>query len=269
MVDISGFLNKNSTSSLLDTGLVKQEPRPYLGMSSLGHSCSRYLWYTFRWYYIEELSKRQIRLFNRGHAEEKVIISELEGIGIKCHSFQLEAESAFGFCKGHNDGMCENVPEAPKTLHLLEIKTMNDKNFTDLVKKKLKLSKPTYWAQVHIYMRVFKVTRALFIAANKNDDSIYVERVRLDKDFADQMLEKAKEIVTAMEPPIKMFQSTWYECKFCSAKEVCHFGAKPNKSCRSCINVDMEIGGRWICNLDTAEIPLEKQRLGCDKYTLL
>lgn len=269
MVDISGFMDKNTTLSLLDSGTEVQIPRPYLGMSSIGHSCSRYLWYTFRWYYLEELTKRQIRLFNRGHAEEKVIIKELENIGIKCHSFQLEAESAYGFCKGHNDGMCDNVPEAPKTMHLLEIKTLNDKNFKDLAKKKLKDAKPIYWAQVHIYMRVFKVTRCLFIGANKNDDSLYVERVRLDKEFADCMLEKAKEIITSMFPPEKVFSSTWYECKFCSARHVCHFGATPQKTCRSCEHVDMEIGGRWICNMDSTEIPLEKQRIGCNEYKLL
>ncbi len=269
MVLLKGFINKDDTLSLIEAGEVESVLRPYLGMSGLGHPCSRYLWYSFRWYYKEMLSRRIIRLFARGHKEEEVVIAELERIGIKCHSFQLEVVDAYGHSQGHNDGCCDNVPEAPKTTHLLEIKTMNDKSFKDLQKKKLKEAKPVYWAQVQVYMRKLKLTRTLFVAANKNDDQLYIERVRLDKDLADMLLDKACTIVTSMTPPEKTFQSTWYECKFCSARGVCHENEIPIKSCRSCLHIDLADNGLWLCGKTDEYLTTDEQRAACDKYTLL
>lgn len=59
------------------------EPRTHLGASLIGHECSRYLWYVFRWCVNEEFSGRMYRLFERGHLEEMRFVKWLEGIGCK------------------------------------------------------------------------------------------------------------------------------------------------------------------------------------------
>ncbi len=64
--------------------------RWHLGGSQIGETCSRKLWYIFRWCFreipetIEEYGRKQ-RLFNRGHREEEHFIKMLEGIGCKVY----------------------------------------------------------------------------------------------------------------------------------------------------------------------------------------
>ena len=269
MVELAKF-NRKTTLAMVNSRKVPTKPRTYLGMSAIGHPCSRYLWYSFRWCYkADTIPARLARLFDRGHREEPCIVKELEHIGIKCHSDQAECESAWGHVKGHCDGMADNVPEAPKTTHLLEFKTMNDKAFKDINKKGLKESKPIYYAQVQLYMRKLKLTRALFISVNKNDDNWYVERVELDKGYADTMLSKAKDIVLATHPPIAPYKPTWYLCKWCDACDICHHNVPFEVSCRSCKYSEPALEGAWTCNYhedDPENLTVKIQRIGCADY---
>lgn len=267
MAAIGSFINKTLTA--IEGHTVETDHRPYLGMSKIGHSCNRYLWYSFRWAYKEELTPRQIRLFNRGHREEEQVVKMLESVGIECWGDQDEVVMAFGHCKGHRDGACRGVLEAPKTDHLLEIKTMNDKNYKDLVKsKEVRMAKPIYYAQTQIYMRRFCLTRALFVAVNKNDDSIYIERVKLDPGFADDLERKAESIILSEGPPEKQFHSSWYECKWCPARGICHLNVDPLKNCRTCSNIDILQNGGWECGLSGKTLSTDDQRVGCDEYSI-
>ena len=58
-------------------------PRSHLGASQIGHPCSRYLYYQFRWIAHKVHDGRQYRLFQRGHFEEPRFTAYLEGIGCK------------------------------------------------------------------------------------------------------------------------------------------------------------------------------------------
>jgi hypothetical protein len=251
---------------MLEEGMIDVEPRTYIGMSSIGHECMRYLWFNFRWAFSSRITKRQARLFSRGHREEEVIIQELEKIGIKCHSFQEEFVLGWGHIKGHCDGMCDNVPEAPKTTHLLEIKTMNDAAFKDIWKRGLEVSKPIYYAQCIIGMYGYGLSRALFISTNKNDDAYYVTRVREDKRRAKDLIRRAESIILSEEPPAKIFKPTWYACKYCDANAICHYGGALNFNCRTCINSSPGKEGKWYCK-ETTEIDTKKQKEGCSDYS--
>lgn len=57
--------------------------RTHLGASIIGHECSRYLYLSFRWFFIKEFDGRMLRLFERGHLEEKRLKRWLVGIGFK------------------------------------------------------------------------------------------------------------------------------------------------------------------------------------------
>lgn len=70
-------------------------PRKHLGASLIGHDCSRYLWYVFRWCLHERHSGRQQRLFNRGHKEEARFIEWLEGIGAQVWAEDYESNPLF------------------------------------------------------------------------------------------------------------------------------------------------------------------------------
>ena len=126
----------HTTLSIINNRTHMAEMRPYIGGSQVGHPCSRYLWYSFRWCYQEKLTNRMYRLFNRGHREEEIFIENLRYAGINCYGFQAEITFAYGHGKGHIDGLGINVREAHKAVHLLEFKTMNDKYFTECVKSR-------------------------------------------------------------------------------------------------------------------------------------
>jgi hypothetical protein len=95
MVLLSDYI-KPTTAKLLDDGVIVSAHRPYLGMSQIGHACERYLWFSFHWAYVDTFPRRILRLFNRGHREEPVIVEDLERIGMKFSGDQDEVVCAWG-----------------------------------------------------------------------------------------------------------------------------------------------------------------------------
>jgi hypothetical protein len=267
MVEIAQV--KKTTLNAISKLTEELEHRPYLGMSLLGHSCERYLWYTFRWAYSETLEARKLRLFDRGHREEPAIVSVLEKVGIRFYDPQLECVAGHGHIKGHIDGKVWGVIEAPKTEHLAEFKTMNDKSFKDTCKQGVKLSKPVYYAQAQLYMKFHSLTRCLFVAVNKNDDAMYIERIRYEADTAAALLERAEGIILSEDPPEKRFKPTWYECRWCSAQNICHGGDPWESNCRTCINCDLLPHGKWECTKYKILLTTSQQRIGCKNHEFL
>jgi len=218
--------------------------RGYLGASIIGHSCERLLWYTFRACYESRPSGRLYRLFETGQREEARICDNLRAIGCEVWDVddqgqQFAVEWFGGHFGGHLDGVVKGIPEAPQTVHVLECKTHNDKSFTKLKKEGVQKSKPQHFAQMQIYMLGTKLDRALYFAVNKNTDEIYTERVKLDKECANKLLERAKRVITATEPPPRISERPdYYECRFCDAHEICWGSEKvlplPQVSCKQC-----------------------------------
>jgi len=258
-----------TTLALLEAPVYQDEQRTYLGMSQLGHSCSTFLWLSFRWAFTSTHSARIHRLFKRGHREEPEIIAELNNIGITVHSTQAEFIAGWGHIKGHCDGIAEGVIEAPKTPHLAEFKTMSDKYFNEMCKLGCEKAKPIYFGQCQVGMKYFGLKRALFLAVNKNDDAYYVERIKYNPEIANMLVARAEGIIVSHDPPKRMFKPSWYECKFCSAKNQCHNGFSYHMSCRTCVNVSIEKDGQWACRIHGVVLTIAEQRSGCDRYESL
>lgn len=261
------FETEPTTLGALESPEYDQERRDYLGMSLIGHECNRYIWFTFRWAFTEKFSARMIRLFNRGHREEEVMVKELEKIGISCHSFQQEFSTADGHIRGHCDGMADGVIEAPKTRHLLEFKTMSERYFKEVCKVGVKQAKPIYYGQCQIGMLGYKLKRALFMAVNKNDDSYYIERIRFDREYAEGLRLKGLSLINTNEPPIKVYKPTWYLCKFCSARFICHHDVKYEVNCRTCIHSQPVKDAKWVCNYHMTELDRDDQINACKEHT--
>ncbi len=256
----------------IEDGLISQNPRPYLGMSSLAAKCSRQLWYGFRMVALKKINPRMNRLFGRGHNEEPIIQNDLRRSGVIClvdPDNQPEFAHGSGHIKGHPDDKLRNLPGAPKTDHLGEYKTHNDKSFKDLKKKGLKVSKPVHYGQMVVYMHKWKLERGLYIAVNKNDDARYYERISANKELAEELLAKGVDIISAEIPPQKIGGSTWFECKWCDYYEVCHFGEEPLKNCRTCHYGDICDNGIWECSNYEIGLSFGQQQLGCDNHRLL
>jgi len=266
VVNLKEINKKERTIDLIEDLTLTQELRPYLGVSQLGHSCPRFLWYSFRWCYLETFSARLGRLFSRGHREEDTITEILQKIGYIVYGQQRECVFLYGHGQGHIDGLVRNVIEAPKTPHLLEVKTMNDKNFKELCKNGVRVFKPIYFSQCQLYMNFFKLQRTLFVAINKNDDSIYIERIRFEKHVSEKLLKRAQEVILSEKPPLRPFNSTWYECRWCSANHICHKNHEIERNCRTCSSIDMLNDGIWECSKYEIELTTSQQRLGCKNY---
>lgn len=256
-------------------GTADTAPREHLGASSIGHACERRLWYGFRWCFAEQHPPRLLRLFDRGQREEAVFIEELRGAGVQVLDVdpstgqQFRFTAAGGHFGGSLDGVALGVHDAPQTWHVLEFKTHSSKSFADLIKRGVKASKPLHYAQMQAYMHMASLTRALYLAVNKDDDTLYGERVRYDEAFASGLIDKAERVVTAKEPlPGISADPAWHECKLCPAAGVCHGQDVPPVNCRTCLHAtpEMDGAGRWSCARWGADIPVEAQRTGCDQH---
>jgi len=267
MADVSAHLNP--IEAAIEHKEISRQPRSYLGMSTLGKACSKQLWFGWRWAHKIVITPRQRRLWSRGDQEEPIIIRDLEEAGMKVHNQQAElVHTIVGrHCMGHTDGEVDNVPSSPKTTHLAEFKTMNDKYFRQLKKEGVELSNPEYYVQMQVYMKYRKLTRALFVATNKNDDMRHYERVHYSVEVAEEAHSRAIDIVASELPPKGISNDpAFYKCKFCSARDVCYGFASAEINCRTCKYADVEDDGVWHCSHYGADIPEDAQRKGCPNH---
>jgi len=258
----------NSINSIMEEGEITSIPRTYLGYSSLGSSCMRKLWYGFRWVAPDSASRRMNRIWDRGHIEEDRIFDDLRRVGVEITGVEQEVVGVTGHLKGHCDGILFNVPTAEKTPHLFEAKTMKHSSFVSYLKKGLRMYSPAYWQQIHSYMGHLNLTRCLYVVVDKDTETRDYQRIKYDKDQFDEGERIGFNIIAAGEAPPRMANasSTFFECKWCCFKEVCHKGAQVAKNCRTCVYWDIEEEGRFSCSKWKHDLEKEMQLLGCKDY---
>ena len=249
--------------------------RAHLGASGIGTNCARSLWFDFRWA-TETLHKAPLlRLFNRGKLEEARFVGWLEAAGVKVWQNDPATGKQFRFTgyKGHfcgeMDGVGLGVLEGGP--YLLEFKTHNDSSFKSLQLNGVKMDKETHYVQLQIYMGMFQLDRALYLAINKNNDQIYDEVVEFDRPCFDKYTKRAEMIIDAPEPPPRISRdSSWYECKWCNHRAVCHTSVAPLINCRTCAHSTPVADGRWMCEnvnaLNNELIPAATVLMGCTQY---
>lgn len=226
--------------------------REHLGASLIGGSCNRKLWYSFHWATKVTHDPRVLRLFQRGHDEEARITKLLRDAGIKVMTVDPSTGEQFRFKDGHfggsMDGACVQVPEAYKTWHVLEYKTHGIKSYNKLESEGVQKSKPEHYAQMQVYMLKMELTRALYVAVCKDDDRMHMERIDIDKEFAQSMVDKAQWIISLPTPPDGVStDASWFECKFCDHQATCHKDTAPVPTCRSCSHSTATRDGEWMC----------------------
>jgi hypothetical protein len=256
--------------------------RWHLGASGIGHECSRYIWYQFRWCATEQPSGQKLRLFNRGHREEDRFVEFLRGIGAEVWthdtsqppkpdgSYPQFRMSAVG---GHFGGSCDGFIALPPRYEiakpiLAEYKTNKDgRGFTDVATKGMQVAKPVHWSQVCTYGNYWQVEHCGYFIVNKNNDDLEIQIVKLDWNHGRQMITKAERIITSQVPPPKVSENpTYFTCAYCPAKQVCHNGKPPVMNCRSCINCAPVDSGEFFCSVHNGIIPRDFAPKGCPSY---
>lgn len=241
-----------------------------LSVGELGNECSRALWYGLRWVSEpEDIDGRSHSIFRTGDAWEDRLVNDLSAIGAEVTGQQDRIRLAGGHIRGKIDGRVSGVVEAPKTDHLLEIKSSNDKNFKDLLKKGVKESKPLHFVQCQLGMHMFGLTRALYLVVNKNTDERYAERVEYDSDFCMRLIAKAERLIASDHPPPRVSENPeFFKCRWCKHRAVCHESAMPRVTCRSCIHSTAETVGDalWTCARWQKPLGLDEQQQACPTH---
>jgi hypothetical protein len=125
---------------------------------------------------------------------------------------------------------------------------------------------------MQLYMHWSGMNRAYYLAVNKDDDTLYGERVRCDQARAKALIAKARAIVTAAEPLERLSEKPeYYACKFCPARGPCHEGRLPPATCRSCAHTTPELDGdaRWSCAFHKRDLSIAEQRAGCEHHVYI
>jgi hypothetical protein len=172
-----------------------------------------------------------------------------------------------GHLGGSLDGIGKGFPEAPKSFAVVEQKTHSDKSFAELCKKGVKESKPQHFVQMTLYMGLMDIDRALYLAKNKNDETIYSEWVHFDKEVFEKHLARAKRLIDSTEPPPGISTDPgWYQCKFCDFYSLCHEEKIAESNCRTCCHSTPVKDAKWHCGMDETILTEKKQRKGCEAH---
>lgn len=250
--------------------------RSHLGASMIGRDCPRALWYNFRWVKVPKFGGRIIRLFNRGHLEEPRLLALFAMIGVKIWQVgedgkQFRISDHYGHFGSATDGVGMGIPELGIDVpFVFEFKTSSTKYFKKIKDYGVESEKQEHVAQMQIYMEKLNLKYALYVVANKDDDSLHIEILEYNPDIARKYIERAGHIIFAEAPPDKIHQSSsWYQCKFCDFSDVCHYGAPHCETCRTCRAAHPNEQGTWTCRANAWEMKKDVQEALCDKYATI
>lgn len=223
----------------LEARAATQPRRAYLGMSSIGHPCSRKLWYDLNNPNPRPHDAATLKRFADGHASEAVMAERLRLVP----GLTLETEdpngNQWGFSdhggrfRGHMDGAILGLLQAPKTWHVWEHKCVGEKKQAELVKLKaekgekaaLKAWDEVYYAQACLYMHYSGMERHYLTCATPGTRTVVSVRTEHDPIHAAQLIEKAERILNARVPLAKISDDpAWWQCRLCDHAATCHGG---------------------------------------------
>lgn len=245
-----------------------------INVGDMGGECDRALWYAFRRASnTEQIEGRKLRIFETGDLEETRILDDLRAIGCSIHNEQERVKFVGGHVRGKIDAEAQ---EPTGECVLVECKSSNDRGFKELVRHKVKAAKPCHYVQVQLYMHGRKLLSALYVAVNKNDDDLYIERVPYDAEFCLRQLARAERIIRSDDPPSKLHEDpnakAAFVCKMCRHKPVCHDGDWPRRTCRTCIHATPVLTSEnacWDCALWQKPLTLDEQSAGCPSHLFI
>lgn len=202
------------------SSIVPDKKRDYLGCSIIGKECDRQIWYEYK-LPKSDYDPRIKRIFRLGHIIEKEVIDLLIGAGFTVYTSD-DNSSQFGGKDEEIGYNIDGVLMIDETPYLLEIKSASNDRFNKMVKLGVKISDPTYYAQMITYMHYMELDRGFFIAYNKNNSDIHVEVVLSSKMEATYFINRGKEIARMESEPERKYKSAAFmTCKMCNFREIC------------------------------------------------
>ncbi len=226
-------------TELIDDSIVeinkKEKQRTYLGASSLGEACARKIQYRYMGKEQDPgsgFTAKVYRIFQFGHVIEDMAHGWIVNAGFDLRITDKNGKQ-FGFSiaddqiKGHIDGVICGGPVDMGYPCLWENKSANDKKFREFMMKGVARTNPVYAAQIALYQAYMNLTEhpCLFTVLNKNTSQIYYELVPFDKVLAQEISDKAVNILEATKAneilPRVAFSRDFFDCKWCEFQDRC------------------------------------------------
>ncbi len=252
-----------------------------ISASALGTPCDRQLWLTLRWASDSEPFRGvQLRRFARGNEAETRVIGDLRRVANvqdvdphtgRQHRFSL----ARGWIRGKADGIVSGIPDAPKTVHVLEVKSTKAADWRAIKKHGLAAKKPEHWHQLHAGMAGLGYDRGLYIAENADTSELLTERIRLDPEEAARQESRVERAVADHDMPLGMTGEANTEkqaekvqnsppCRFCNHKALCWSDGWARRHCRSCLHFVFGEDANGHCARFDEPVTPDQQRQGKD-----
>lgn len=254
----------------IDAGYAQEErgeARCYIGASMAGTDCIAQLSLSLRGFPDVDPDPQLKRIFFAGHRIEDWVVKDLKR---KADLRVYEIDDMTGrqhrreWLNGHvvcnSDGLVDFEDGSEKAI--LEIKSMNDANFTKFRTNGVKASHRKYYRQMMMMMAMFRIERCLFVAYNKNNSQYHAEIVPFDQEEWDTMYVKIQAALDGQAERVASEPEDW-RCKSCFKRESCWEIPDVSPACRFCKNSFANKNGGWTCKLDGREV-FE----ACSKYEM-
>lgn len=219
-MDISAIITKTIAD------LPKDEPRAYIGASSIGHPCDRAIWYGFKGADSEPFNAELKTTFDIGKRLEPMILDYMELAKLvivrpsEKNNFLLYKDKEAPLFQGHADALILREGQAPA---IVEIKTARSSSFANFKSKGLLVWNEAYFAQIHAYMGMAGYSEGVLVAINKDSSEIHHEWVVYDDVYYHELRAKAKTIARMKEPPERLNKNPiFYVCNRCQYRRICH-----------------------------------------------
>jgi CRISPR/Cas system-associated exonuclease Cas4 (RecB family) len=262
---------------------LENKPRKYLGMSQIGNECWRNLFYSFRGAEKRIISASGIKAIQDGFTQEDIMAGRLRMVsGIELWTLDPETNQQIAFSllldhfRGHCDGIIIGLIEAPKTPHVWEHKSVNEKKFAELVKARdkygekeaLKNWDSVYYAQCQIYMHEARLERHFLTVTTPGGREYISIRTEYNKKEAEAIIAKAKSIIfdNWTIPARISDKREFFRCKWCEYSEICHDGKFPLVNCKTCRYMEPVKDGKFNCGKSDVEIEDEIFWTGCNYH---
>lgn len=236
----------------IDAAYERQKSKPardYIGASIIGSACDAYLAFSLRGFPDDPPSPRLQRIFNMGHLLEDVVIADLKKAGLSIYDRDPRTGRQFGYqlygghVACHMDGQVEFPDEE---VGGLELKSMNDNSWTKFKNDGVRLSHPSYYAQMQMMMGMSGFRKFLFVAINKDNSSYWAEIVHFDLFQWSYYQERIKNIFLNEAKRVSTDPLDW-RCKDCFKRTVCWEEPEQKPSCVRCAHATPSHDGKWWC----------------------
>lgn len=290
MASLTDVLVGDPTLHAADRALEAQSAaNPYrsqrLGMGQAAHECDRFLWYVFRWAFKEGFDAPTLKRFADGHLSEDIMAERLRLVpGIVLVTVDPETGDQFTYldCDGHAKGKCDGkitgILQAPVKKHIWEAKATSEKKLTEFRKIKaqigekaaLKKWNPVYYGQAQLYMHYEGTDRHYMTISSPGVRDWDSCRTEYDPTYVTKLRARMARIIKSDEPGSRISDKPdWFQCKMCPARGICHEGAQPDRTCRTCLHATAIENGLWHCQRYGKTLTAQEQNDGCPSHLYL